>query len=337
MPDLLYNSYRIHKKEEFPNMNRMHHHLIRFLILLALILCILFAVLFYRTNVSPQPETAGKITAILNSENLFWQNIWEALREESETQQFSLSEYQVSSTESIADYLEIALLTGSDSIIFNPSTIHDTASQNFLEQAYEKGICLVSLDADYTEVPTIHLGIDNIADSEKIASYVMKHISEEKIIFLKYQNTHSSTLLTRMKTIQELLTAGGYGDRILELELVTGEIARQEMLIQYFTDFSDAAFVIGCGPQQTLAAAKAVSSLHAQERIRVLGFGESDEAIEFLKNGDIEAMLIQNNKQMGTLAIQYIKEYLEGNYPAPASVYVESSLYTSNTANSIFR
>lgn len=311
--------------------------LLRFLTSLALISCILFAVLFCRTNTSRQPQSGMKVTAILNSENLFWQNIWDSIREEAASKNLSLSEYQVSSTESIADYLEIALLSETDGIIFNPSNIHDDTSRDFLAQAHEKGICLISLDANYTEVPTIHLGIDNIADSEKIVNYILNHITNENIIFLKYSETRSSTLSTRMQTMQTLLKEHGFKDRIIELELPSGEIERQEMLIEYFSDFSASAFLIGSGPQQTLTAAKAISTLNSSQTIRILGFGESEEAIEFLKNGTIEAMLIQNNKQMGRLAIHYIEEYLNKAHPASGAIYVESSLYTSNTANSIYR
>lgn len=318
-------------------MSKIQKFFFYLLLCMTLLLTILFVFLLRKTNSSVQTQTSGKITAILNTENLFWQNIWNALREESTAENFSLSEYQISSTESISDYLEIALLTNPKAIIFNPSTIHDDESRELLVQAHAQDICLIALDSPYPALPSIHLGIDNVADSEKIANYIIKHITNEKIVFLKYRNTLSTTLLTRMETMQSLLKEQGYSDSVIELELPTGEIARQETLLQYFNSCTDPVFIVGCGPQQTLTAAKALSAANTKKKIRILGFGESDEAIEFLKNNLIEAMLIQNNEQMGRLAIRSIAEFKEGTTPSSDSIYVESSLYTSNTANSIFR
>lgn len=317
-------------------MKKKYCRLIYGLLAFAILLFGICTFFLYDTNRTKKFKSIGKITAILNNENnVFWKDTWQGLREEALSQQLALSEYQIESSESIADYLEIAVLSGTDGIIFNPSTIHDEESRQLLRQAYEENIALISLDSLYEEVPTLGITVDNLSGSQKIADYILSHISNEKIILLTYEITYSSSLRTRLETIQTALEENGYQEEVILLTIPNGEVEKREYLKNYLTSFEENAFLVTVGPQQTVSAARTVFSLDDPNQFRVIGFGESQEAIELLKKDGIEALLIQDNKQMGSLAVKYMAERLSGSEWTQDGIFVENFLYTGSVIDSL--
>ena len=317
-------------------MKRKHTYVIYTLLFFSVLIFVICLFFLYFSNRTDSSESIGKITAILNNEqNIFWKDTWKGLRAEAKNQRIALSEYQVTSKESIADYLEIAILSGTDGIIFNASNVHDTESKELLRQAYECGIVLISLDSAYEDVPALCLKIDNVSSSKKIADYILKNSKEEKIILLTYDVYYSSSLQTRFDTVKTSLIENGCQDRLILLEIPNENVEIREYLNHYLKNFEGNAFLVGTGPGQTLISARTVSSLDLSEQFRIIGFGESQEAIDFLKEGSIEALLIQNNQQMGSLAVSYMAEALTGNEVPKNSVFVDSSLYTASTIDTL--
>lgn len=308
-------------------------------LLAVLVICLFagYAGFLYFSNYPAEARAAGKITAILNKEqSQFWKKTWEGLREEAAARHFDLSEYQVTNTESIVDYLEIAILTDTDGIIFNPSNVHDEATKELLREASDKGICLIALDTNYEDVPVIFLGIDNVSSGEKIAEYIHQQITDEQILLLSYEVNHSSALVIRLEAIQQALEALGYQDqiRVLKIPNNTSELTGveiREYLNDYLPSVEGNAFIVGIGPLQTLYAAKTVLSLNASEQFRVVGYGESQKAAELLADNAIEALLMQNNKQMGSISVRYLDDFLSGEASSPLTVYIDSSLYFSES------
>ncbi|MDO4275602.1 MAG: substrate-binding domain-containing protein [Eubacteriales bacterium] len=317
-------------------MEKKHKFLIYGLLSFTLLLIMIFILYLYRMSKPEQTISRGKITAILNNENnLFWKDTWEGLRKEAEDRNFELAEYQVTSGDSIADYLEIAVLTETNGIIFNPSMVRDPQSEEFLREAHEKGIPLISVDSDYKNVPSLSIKLDNISSSQKIADYILQNIKGEKIILLTYDVNYSSPLHTRLDTIRRSLTDHGYEDNIILLKIPNDEVEIREYLNTYLSDFQENAFLIGTGPQQTLYTARTIFSLGLTEQFHLIGFGESQEAIDLLKKGAIEALLIQNNRQMGSLSVKYMEEALSGSSLPDSSVFVDSSLYTDSNIDTL--
>lgn len=285
----------------------------------------------YRSSHPVQTTTAGRLTAILyNEQNIFWKKTWEGLREEAAAEGFDLSEYQVGNMESIADYLEIAILSDTNGIIFDPSTIHDQESVQLISEASDKGICLVALDAGYEDVPVIYIGIDNISSSQKIAEYIHTQINGEKILLLNREINYSSNLKIRQDTIWSALADMGHEGQLCLVKIPNDSIELREYLSSYLSSLEEPAFLICIGPGQTLTAAKTVLSLNASDQFRIVGFGESEETIELLEEHAIEALLIQDNKQMGSLAIQCAGRFLAGENVSRSSYTIDNFLYTND-------
>lgn len=297
---------------------------------------IVFGLLCWKMIRPEEIPLEGKITAILNLEqNLFWENTWKGMRQEANELRYELAEYQVNSQESIADYLEIALLTDTDGIIFNASFLKDEESVQFLDMAYDREIPLITLDTAYEDIPVLSLTNNNPLSGEMIANYILEQIGEERIILLSYDVNYSSSLSIRQEAIQNALEEAGYADKLILLTIPDEELEIREYLADYLSDMDSPVFLVGCGPQQTLYAARTVSALKLSDQVRVVGFGESEEAIDFAESGVIEAMLVQDNEQMGRLAIQYMKEMQEKKLSLPCTVFVDSYLYTNDNIDSL--
>ena len=296
----------------------------------------LYLFLYLHLNKNNSVIPADKITVILNSkENVFWKSPWKEMEKHASKKQYSLSEYELEFSESPNSYLEIALETDTKGIIFNPSSAFDQNTAALLQKAYEKGIHLVSLDAEYDNVPSVYIGIDNTSASQNIADYVLENIKEENILLLSNYTITSLALKTRMDVLYRQFSEKGYSDRLSILQLPEKETEKWEYLYSALSSYDKPAYIIAIGPKQTLIAARVLAQSKDSSLFHLIGFGETQDAVDFLKDGTIEALLVQDNRQMGELAIKYMDRLIHKQMTAPESISIDYSLYFQETADKL--
>ena len=296
----------------------------------------LYLLLYFRLNKSSSVIPADKLTVILNSEeNVFWKYPWEEIKSKAKEKPYSIASYQLEFNTPPDSYLEIALQTDTRGIIFNPSSTFDNTTEKLLQKAYDHGIHLVSLDAEYDSVPSVYIGINNTSASQNIADYVLSVIKDEDILLLSNHTMTSLALKTRMNILYNQFTQKGYSDRLTILQLPENETEKWEYLYSALNSYDRPAYIIAIGPKQTLIAARVLAQSTDLSDFHLIGFGESQTAIDFLKDGTIEALLVQDNRQMGQLAIEYMDKLLWGEITAPASIPVDYSLYFQETAEQL--
>ncbi len=308
-------------------MNRKYRLYMTLLLCLSGLVLILYLCLYCHLNKNTETAPAHRITAILNSEdNLFWGGVWKNLRTTAAKCHLDISEYQLTLSESVNDYLEIALETGTDGIIFNPSSVFNDDTRKLLQKAHDAGMALISLDSRYSDVPAFYIGIDNAAASRSITDYITERIQDEHIFLISNYINYSNPLNIRFHTIQELLTASGYQNRMEILRLPQDNTEIREYLNQQLTDFDGSAYIVAIGPQQTLITARLLAQMDDSSRFHLIGFGETDEAFSLLDTEMIEALLVQDNSQLGTLAAEYMEKLLNGTVSVPGSASVSHTL-----------
>ena len=187
-------------------------------------------------------------------------------------------------------------------------------------------MALISLDSRYSDVPAFYIGIDNAAASRSITDYITERIQEEHIFLISNYINYSNPLNIRFHTIQELLAASGYQNRMEILRLPQDNTEIREYLNQQLTDFDGSAYIVAIGPQQTLITARLLAQMDDSSRFHLIGFGETDEAFSLLDAGMIEALLVQDNHQLGTLAAEYMEKLLNGTVSVPGSASVSHTL-----------
>ena len=75
------------------------------------------------------------------------------------------------------------------------------------------------------------------------------------------------------------------------------------------------------------AAASVAHELRAEQRIRILSFDQNTEVLASLRQGGVDAVVAQNMRQIGKLAVENIQRDRDGK-PVPNNTYVKPLLVT---------
>jgi ABC-type sugar transport system substrate-binding protein len=106
-------------------------------------------------------------------------------------------------------------------------------------------------------------------------------------------------------------------------------------LIGYFTTAIQQALVLKPGLRGIIAldshagyaAAAVVHELHAEQRIHILAFDQNTEVLASLRQGSVDAVVAQDMRQIGKLAIANIVKDRKGE-PVPNTTYIKPMLVT---------
>ncbi len=261
-------------------------------------------------------ENAGQRIAVIlgPQDNLFWGKVWEAVWNTAEKQNILVSEYPLEDNageESVLDALNMVALTQVDGLIFYPPNSPGQEMFDVIEAMGENGTKIITVDtdvlADYSDV---FIGIDNSAAEGSLAEYVVEHYHGEKIIFLSYGEALTQNLIDRMEAVTGILEANGLADQIDTLIISGGSVDVMQTIQQYLQVLSEPVWMLGFGPKQTVYAARTIAGLDMAGQVHLLGFGETEEALQFVQNKTIEALVIQDNTLMGEMAVEEMARLL---------------------------
>lgn len=187
--------------------------------------------------------------------------------------------------------------------------------------------------------------IDSGLDSEDIVSYIStdnynggaiaaRHMGaalggKGKVVLLRYQVGSASTELREqgfLETLKkefpdiEILSEEQYAGATRE-----GAVAKAENLLTRFGAEIDGWFC-PCEPV-TFGTLRALQNKGMAGKIKVVGFDAGDEVVTALRNGEIDALVLQDPINMGYLGVKIAVEHLQGK-PVQKSISTGENLVT---------
>ena len=276
-----------------------------------------------------------RIAVILGpQDNLFWGKVWEAVWDTAEEENVLISEYPLEDNagdEAVLDTLNMVALAAVDGLIFYPPNSPGQEMFDVIETMGKNGTKIITVDTDVLAgYSNVFIGIDNSAAEGRLAEYVVDHYNGEKIIFLSYGEALTQNLVDRMEVVTGILETNGLADQIDTLIISGSSVDIMQTIQQYLQTLTEPAWMLGFGPKQTAYAARTIAGLDMTDQVHLLGFGETEEALQFVQSNTIDALVIQDNTHMGEIAVKQMVRLLsqeESEYGE--RIYINAEVLTA--------
>lgn len=270
-------------------------------------ICSIFLI-FINSENTKENKTTERIAVILPKEdtNPFWKTVWDGVRDCSEEKEIWLSEYQYDSfsDDNVENLLEMTILSKTDAIILRASDYTSDRMKNLLKNAKEEEIAIILIDSDtQQELRDIFVGVDNIEVGKKAASTLIEHYQPKRILEIRNDGNPTSVVM-REQAFYEWMQSINKEDMISSIVLSGAEQVRYQTAQKFLMETEKGDAIVCFGANTTLIAAKTIERLGMQDTIFLMGFGESEEAIEYVKSGEIDLLFAQENYKMGYKAVE---------------------------------
>ncbi len=256
-----------------------------------------------------------RVMAILPLENNpFWKGVWNGIRESAQEASFLLSEYEFSDTQEAIQLLDIATKTDIDGLLLAPKVSLDQTFYEKLGQLRDKGVKVAILDTDIeAEYYDAFVGIDNSEAGTVLGEYLVSKLQpEQKILEIHGISPLSNNMQERIDAFHSVMEREGIRSQIETLEAASGYLQGTQNILKILQQSDDFMYLVAVGPGYTLYAASAVVMAEMSDKLDVIGFGETEEALQYVEHGVIEALFVQANTQLGKKGVQIMEQLLLG-------------------------
>jgi len=237
---------------------------------------------------------------------------------------------QASSPKQTAD-VENALVQGADGIILAPVDVQALASA--ADEVIEEEIPLVTVDrrVEGTSQPVPHVGADNVAGGRKMAEWVVKNFPRGADIVMLTGAPGSSSGIDRAKGMHEVLDPVSDKYKIVAEQTGNWERAQgltvTEGVLTSLTD-NPPDVILAANDDMALGAAEAVHGMGLGDKVKILGFDATPEALKAIKAGTLAATVEQSpSRQIRTALDLILGEIRDG--AEMKTVLIEPQLITT--------
>ncbi len=187
---------------------------------------------------------------------------------------------------------------------------------NPVASAVQSGIPVVVMDSGLkSDQYTSFVATDNFKGGQMAGEYMAKLLHEQgNVILLRYAVGSSSTeerekgfldALAKFPGIK-LISADQYAGATIE----TGYQASQNLLNRFGNEVNG---IFCVNEPSTIAMTKALRDIgKAGGKVKMIGFDAGSQSVLDLKNGDVQALAVQNPLLMGYLAVETMVKHLQG-------------------------
>jgi ribose transport system substrate-binding protein len=206
---------------------------------------------------------------------------------------------------------------GVDGIVLAP--LDDTALRVPVQNAQRSGIPVLIFDSRLKDVDTVSfVATDNYLAGELAGEKMIELLGGEgRVILLRYQEGSASTYEREEGFLEAL--RGEIGIRVVSQEQYAGattESAQKagENLIARFREGNGlGAQGIFCpNESSTFGMLRALQDAGLAGKVRFVGFDASEKMVQALRDGHLDALVVQNPRKMGYLAVKTLVAHLRG-------------------------
>ena len=264
-----------------------------------------------RTKTKDESQKKEKIAVICKGEqHQFWQTVKSGAEDAREELGVEIT-FEAPEDESQIDVqigmVEKAIEDKADAILLAPL---DTDRLNdVIDRASAEGIPVLTFDSDVTtdsRVATI--GTDNMTGGAIAARNAIDLIGTKgKVAIISYVKEAQTAIEREKGFVDEINKYAGI--EILGTEYCNGDSAlAQEQAETFIRNNPDIKCIYATNEGCALGVAQAVQD----KDITVIGFDSSDDEIQYLEDGWIQGMMVQNPYNMGYLGVRNIYKAMQG-------------------------
>ncbi len=260
-------------------------------------------------------QKTPRVTVILPMEdNPFWKGVWNGIRESAQEASFLISEYEFSDTDEALRLLDIAAATQIDGLILAPKISVDQTFYTKLAEIREKGVKVAILDTQIKEAYCdAFVGIDNTDAGTALGEYLVSRLEPgQKILEIHGELPLSNNMQERIDAFHAVMEREDMMGQIHTLEASEGYLRATQDILSALQGSEEFRYLVAVAPGYTLYAAGAAEMAEMENKPKVIGFGETEEAMRYAEDGVIEALFMQANTQMGEKGVRIMERLLQG-------------------------
>lgn len=200
-----------------------------------------------------------------------------------------------------------------------------------VEKADAAGIPVITIDSDVnSDIPKSFIATDNIAAAQKAADELAELINGKGDIAMILFVPGATTCITREKGFKQGIF------KYPNLNLIATQYTQTEVAIamavteDVVTAHPDIAGIFAANESSTVGCAQALKSRGLAGKIKVVGFDASPNELAVLKDGTLDALIVQNPYKMGYLGVKSAIDVMNGK---PVEKRIDTGVYVITREN----
>ncbi len=182
-----------------------------------------------------------------------------------------------------------------------------------VESAVNKGIPIVTIDSGVnSDKPISFVATDNIAGAKIAAETLAKLIGEEGEVGLIPFVAGAATSEMREKGFKEGIAAYPKIKLVSVLYSDSNVAKAMDVTNDMLTSFPDIKGIFAANESSAVGCAQAIRSKGKVGQVKVVAFDAAEEEIQALKDGVIQALIVQNPFNMGYLGVKCAYDAIQG-------------------------
>lgn len=278
----------------------------------AVLSCVLMGVTLFAMLVLVWPETERKdpyklifIPKTIDPANGFWTSLIEGAKLGAAEMGAEIEVYGADAEEDVDEQIRLienCIEKKPDALLVAPADYSRTTEA--LCQVKESGIKLILLDSTIDQnIADAVVCTDNYVAGSELGKYAKTLLDEDSVIGIVAHVQGTSTAAEREAGIRDGL--GEYEDQIAEVVFCNSSYTKAyELTSEMLTKHPDMDMLIGTNEYSAVGAARAVRDMGLTDQIRMVGFDNSIEEIQYLEAGIFQAIVIQKPFNMGYLGVE---------------------------------
>lgn len=186
------------------------------------------------------------------------------------------------------------------------------------ERAAKRGITIVTMDSALNStVPVSFVATDNIAAGLTAGEEINRLVPSDRSVAIVSHIQGVATAIEREEGVLQALAARNPGT-VVGTFYAENELDRAYRIVaDLVRTVPDLGGIVALNENSTIGAGRAMRDLGATDRIRLVGFDNSREEIEFLEKGIVDALVVQKPFNMGYLGIKTLVAAVRGHTVDP--------------------
>lgn len=278
------------------------------------VLLILAAIFFIRDKWQPEkPVKIVFLPKVRDETNDFWMSIisgGQSAAKEFDAELIVLAPDIETDYELQEKYVEEAIKLKPDAVVISPILYEEMTDT--VRKVKEAGIKLIMMDSNLDEsLEDCYVATNNVEAGKQMGKNILDYIDEDSKIVIMSHVKDSSTAMEREQGVREGL--GRFEKNIVEVLYSNSDYEQAYLLTKELMERrSDITLIAGTNLYSTVGVGRAVREMQLEDRVQIVGFDNDVEGIQYMEEGIIDTLIVQNPFNMGYLSVQKAVELVRG-------------------------
>lgn len=221
--------------------------------------------------------------------------------------------------------IEEAIERESDAIVL--SAIDRDHSIEIIQKAASRGIYIVIIDSGInSDIPEVIISTDNYASGKKAGEAMVDGASEKLRIGIVNMAGGTANGQERELGFTDVIENIENAEIIGKVSVDSNMESARQGTLELLEHYPEINAVIAFNEYTTVGAGTAIEEAGLGNKIKMIGFDNNTIAIELLKNGMIDGLLVQNQFAIGYLGVENAYNLINGKYIVDRDIYMEATL-----------